>query len=668
MSPKAHWYLFPREPDLRAALSQESTALLHPYQLWRIHTPPHANSALLLRTEQPLSSTPFATAVSVLPPTPAPNETLLTLTHTTPPSPPQTVEAALWRQGSCLLAALGMQEARSTDQLQTLAWILYDLPAQMLQELVSDHLALDNHDLRCTYTPTQRAWLWSRRAESFLTLKYSARPNVRLYQSFQDAPQILTPLGQRGPFAPSLPQGEHLLVLEADGTTRSLQTSEWWAASEHLHIQDIPTPQPTSAFDPPPPIRLALRYIHIEPRDIPLLWLLEGEPAHPAIESLFFELGIEERRAVSLAITHLPETTQPLFFLRDDRPTPTSPLFHADQAIGFVPFLPQEGFYIQHAFRLYPSLPPNVLKNTFRLHYGRYTILQPKAHTPQPRLLCVPRESFQPIETYLHYQIGAHPEEVRQLAQHTALDILFEPTFLPAPSATRPATATPPPQPEAPPAPSRAQASADLDPAPLAPTRRSEQENALQKLEQRLRERTRRGEHPTTHEWIELARLYYREYIQKQNQLALQEALKAIDQVLYLDRCAPDAVQLERAILEETLRTIGLSFSEQMRSLDAHLQSKEPLRMRLAFRLRARLLLEQSDSPEDQRIALRLHFYRDFAAIEDSLMIREHYIYAEGVALTLQDDELYERARLRYRQALQDQARLQHELPLVLLP
>ena len=668
MSPKVHWYLFPREPDLRAALSQESSALLHPYQLWRIHTPPHATSALLLRTTHPLSSPPFSTTVSVLPLTPAPDETLLTITPHTPPSPPQMVEAALWRQGTCLLAALGTQEIRSSNPLPTLAWVLFDLPSQMLQELVSDHLALDNHDLQCTYTPTQRAWLWSRRAESFLILKYSARPNIRIYQSFQDAPQILTPLGQRSPFAPTLPQGEHLLVLDADGSTRSLQTSEWWAAAEHLHIQDLPSPQPTPPLDPPPPIRIAFRYIHVEPRDIPMLWLLEGDPAHQAIESLFFELGIEERRALSLAITHLPETTQPLFFLRDDRPAPTSPLFHADQAIGFVPFLPQDGFYIQHTFRLYPSLPPNVLKNAFRLHYGRYTLLQPKAHTPQPRLLCVPRDSFHPIETYIHYQIGAHPEELRQLAQHAALDILFEPVSLPS-TAARPPTAAPPPPSEAPTAPFRAQTTTDIvEPTPLAPTRRSEQDNALQKLEQRLRERTRRGEHPTSHEWIELARLYYQEYIRKQNQLALQEALKAIDQVLYLDRCAPDAVKLERAILEETLRTIGLSFSEQMRSLDAHLQSKEPLRMRLAFRLRARLLLDQTEGSEDQRIALRLHFYRDFAAIEESLMIREHYIYAEGVAQTLQDDELYERARLRYRQALQDQAQLQHELPLVLLP
>jgi hypothetical protein len=40
------------------------------------------------------------------------------------------------------------------------------------------------------------------------------------------------------------------------------------------------------------------------------------------------------------------------------------------------------------------------------------------------------------------------------------------------------------------------------------------------------------------------------------------------------------------------------------------------------------MLLEHPEGSEDQRIALRLHFYRDLATVEDTLMIREHYIYA----------------------------------------
>ncbi len=667
MPPKAHWYLFPRESDLRAALSQESNALLHPYQLWRIHTPPHATPALLLRTEIPLSSHPLSGTVSVIEPTTMPPSSAL-LTLQPPHQPPQTVEASLWRQGSCLLAALGTQEARSAQDAKDLAWILYDLPVNALQEIISDHLALENHDLRCTHTPKQRAWLWSRRAESFLAMKFSAHRDIRVYQSFQHSPQLFTPLGQRSPFTPTFPQGEYLFVLESDGTAQSLQTAAWWAATERLHLRDLPEPQHLNPLDLPPPIQVKLRYIHTESRESPSLWLLEGEHAHEHIESLFIELGIEERRALSLAIAHTPEDHKPLFFLRDDRPMIQAPLFPSNQAIGFVPFLPEEGFYLQHAFRLYPSLPPPILKQAFRLRYAHYTLLQPEATDASPRLLCVPRDAFHPIELYIRYQIGAHPQELRQLAQNTAFDILFEPTSLPSTSTAETSITPPAPPLEPPPAPVRAQTTSAIDPASLIPTRRSDQDNALQKLEQRLRERTRRGEHPTTHEWIELARLYYQEYIQKQNQLALQEALKTLDQVLYLDRSANDAVKLERAILEETLRTVGLSFSEQMRTLDAHLQSKEPLRIRLAFRLRARMLLEHPEGSEDQRIALRLHFYRDLATVEDTLMIREHYIYAEGAAQALQDDELYERARLRYRQALQNQTQLQQELPLVLLP
>jgi len=48
-------------------------------------------------------------------------------------------------------------------------------------------------------------------------------------------------------------------------------------------------------------------------------------------------------------------------------------------------------------------------------------------------------------------------------------------------------------------------------------------------------------------------------------------------------------------------------------------------------------------------------------------MIREHYIYVAGVAQYLEDDELLERAKLRYRQLLEDKNRLQRELPSILV-
>ena len=48
-------------------------------------------------------------------------------------------------------------------------------------------------------------------------------------------------------------------------------------------------------------------------------------------------------------------------------------------------------------------------------------------------------------------------------------------------------------------------------------------------------------------------------------------------------------------------------------------------------------------------------------------MIREHHIYVAGVSQFLGDLELFERARLQYRQLLEDRNRLQGELPAVLV-
>lgn len=669
MSSQAYWYLFPREPDINATLRQcHASILLRPYQLWHAKGESPEETTFLLSVEGEPIPAEWASPVTV---SPAPTD-LETQTFSIQKQDKsrQTLTATLVRKGPYLLASLGMEQDLNTRYSTEVAWALYDLPLSELQEVVSDHLALDNHDMRCTRTPQERAWLWCRKPEMFLLMKFSEREDIRIYHSFHRSPQVFTPLGWKGPLSPQLSQGEILFVLDQEGGAQKLETATWWAATELLQLRDIPQTQQTHALNQPPPVDVALRYVHAEPRDLPRLWLLEGEQGHEGIETLFFELGIEERRALSLAITELPDHDQPLFFLRDDRPSVQAPLFQHGQGVGFVSFLPEEGLYLRHGYRIYPSLPPDILRNAFRLQSHLYTLLQPEAEGSEHRLLRVAREAFHPIELYIRYQIGAHAKEAKRLAQQTTLDLLFDPQDL-KPVAIMEDNAQPnrevlineppPPQP-------RTTPETVIDPLSLAPTRRGDGDNALQKLEQRLRERIRRGEQPSTQDWQELARLYYQEYIQKQNQLALQEALKALDQILYLDRSAPDAVKLERNILEETLRTAGLHFTAQMQSLDVHLQSKDPLRMRLAFRLRARMLLNDHERPEDQRMALRLHFYRDLATVEEHLMIREHYIYAEGIALSLQDDELYERARMRYRQALQNQTQLQQELPLVLLP
>ncbi|HAA58589.1 MAG TPA: hypothetical protein DCE42_27755 [Myxococcales bacterium] len=550
---------------------------------------------------------------------------------------------------------------------------MFSLPNRLLRDAISDHLTLNNYEIRCSHEENERQWLWVRHPELYLILKFKDMPEVELYQSFSEEKSLFTPWGYQSLLGDhlKLPQNESLLVLDLQGGSLQLDTTSWWMPNELITIEDLPAVHDVQPQKEDIRIPVHLRYQPAEQRETPRLWMLKGSDALPVIESLFFELGPEERSAIGLFIGDDPEGEGSLFFLRDDRPHHDSPLFSLGRATGFESFFPEEGLYIKTGYRIYPSLPPEIWRQEFQLDTRFYTLLEPNSDRTSAQILRIPQGGFAPLETFAHYRIGAQSAEVRKLGQSSAFDVLFSPQEILDTSNANAGANKVNKKPEAPTLRQDSQttfSTSSIEQLYQGVAESGSRNPKLQQLESSMRQALKRGKPLTPHHWVSLASLYYKEFVEQKQNNWLQEAFKALDQVLYLDRHADEAVGLEVAILKETLQVEQRSFQEQMALLDQHVSEvkKHSFFARLSFRLRARLLLE-ADEEDERSMQLRLHFYRDLAAVEEHLMIREHHIYVAGVSQFLGDLELFERARLQYRQLLEDRNRLQGELPAVLV-
>ncbi len=93
---------------------------------------------------------------------------------------------------------------------------------------------------------------------------------------------------------------------------------------------------------------------------------------------------------------------------------------------------------------------------------------------------------------------------------------------------------------------------------------------------------------------------------------------KVLDQIFQLDRHFPDAVALESQCLKRFLSLEHASFDQAMGLLDKEIANKllEPMRARLAFRLRTRWLLDAANH-EQKSAVLRRRFYRDLVEMEE---------------------------------------------------
>jgi hypothetical protein len=672
--PELMHLLFAREALLRAALLEvKSEALFSPYRLFSwIPLEAGAKPTLLVECEE--GSLPEGWAKRVLPLDELP---LRPSPQEEPPSASalriRTKEADIWageaswiREGSCLFSLLGLERSPSWEPI---AGFLYDLPLARLPDVVAQHLALEDDDLRCMRQSPERAWLWVRKPSFFLAMSLHTQEGIFCYQSFADSPQLFSPWGERSRITAKTTQSTKLFLVEATGKVQSLETSSWWAPPEMIVLSEPPLLLSHSQDHQMPKIPIRIDFRPTDTKEIPVYWWLREERVHEVIEQLFLRFAPEERELFFLAILK-DKADQTLFFLHDARLHRDAPLFYEDEAIGFTEVFPSLGFYLQHGYRLFPVLPSSFWASSLSLQRESLTFLAaPDGKDAKASLHSIPRSFFQPLARYLHYQMTIFRPAITSFILENPMSLFFTPLPLPssllgsenkAPKEKLPAQAPPPPQSIHPrePSGSKREGMSGFD-------RTSAQ--ALQRLEDRLRQKILRNEHPHAVEWLELAQLYAQAYRAAREgarrRSDLEEAFKALGEILSLDVKAVEAVALERSLLEESLAVLGLPIAEQQQRLGEILSGDDLLYRRLAFRLRGRLLLDQRDGFEEEVLRWRLQFYRDLAALEDLLLPREHYIYVQAVASRFGDTELEERARTRYRHALQRAELLQSELP-----
>lgn len=655
--------------ELRTALLQcTSDVLYSAYQLWQLTCVKTSDQYVVFCSLQPLFKHHPLASVSKIEHDDAQHMVVKVSENST-----LHVEGpfSLKRKGEHALGALGV---KPTQAHRAPHWMLFHLPEDSAQSVLVEHFHLHNYDVRRSSPQEREQWLWVRQPELFLTLKYIEDPSIRIFQSFEEAPFVFTPWGQEVTWTQTVESEAHsaLLVLDEHGGSQTLDTAEWWMASEFITVSNLPQADSILPATEPTPIPVQLRYESYTSPDVPNLWLLHVQ-YEEHIEALFFELPPSERSAVHMAVGSLSESQQEYYILRDDRPHRGAPLFQTKDAVGFEPLLPNLGLFIETNTRVIPTLPAQTWTQTLPLAPTHYTLLQAPsqdeyAATHSHTIRCE-LDAFSPLEHFVDYQIGRHTQSLRHWVQQSTCSLLFTPTeweeeALEAPNQTVHAVLTAS-EPGAEPTVLTPQPPPSNIPAHLTSGKTAT--SRLVQLEKIIQKKARKQSVIEQSEWIELASLYEQEYGKKEDVYWLHEAIKTLDQVLYLDRTAEHAVQLESEILAHILSIpVGSEFSVHMQLLEEHILSESPLRMRFAFRARARLLLQTNSTSEVYRV-LRRFFYKDLARVEELLMIRECMIYSVGVAQKLDDTELLERSRHHYRQSLSDPHRLQRELPEMLI-
>ncbi len=725
---ESKWYLFKKPSQLERLLQNSSQEnLLSPYQLWRYEQSGDGQTYLLLSVEGP-PLPPDPEFLEIIPQSQYYQHNLRYGSDAMVESPSRSDLPAsslrisfmardedniptlysglafLIRQGRHLLASIGLEEVPPNTKYE---YVLLHLPTEYLQELINQYLMVNDYPFKCSPPKDGMSWLWLHKPELFIVLKWIKEKNVEVFQSFAEAPQVMTPWKFRSSLAPKLQFGQRdlLLALDLEGDSQWLETSNWWNSqqlitlSPELRIQTI-NPPPA-----PPKIQIAPKLLESpEHQKPPELWLLRGASALQNLENLFLLLPAQQRQHLQVFAGSTPEGQ--LFIIRDQRPDQSAPLFDFHQAIPLIHYIDQLSIFIQRGLRFSPSLPHNVWEKIFpNTNQFSYIIISSNGNPETPEVYKLPKVGWRPLEEFADFKLNLHLNEVQALLTTNLFELLFSPTSIPtnpqiatnpeytppislpnvasvpnSPSTSQsPAPPSNSPAPTQQPAESRPQHHQREHPSPsensenkdfsevevVHPMQKKPKNPLLIQLEKTIAKKNLRGNSISPQEWTSLASLYRQEYNKNKDIYWLQEAISALDQVFYLDRHSIKAVELEQEILTELLKLSDEPFESKMRKLEEFISGQSPFLARLAFRYRARLFFD-ADLNQGQIQSLRQYFYRDLSRLEPILQIREHFIYVGGVAQFLGDSELYERSRWRYRQRIQNSALILQELPQVL--
>lgn len=691
-----YWYLFAKPAELHNLLMAcEPSVLFTPYQMFRFEQSGSGRYFLLLAVQNhPLSSSCASAPLVVLAQDmkqydvqwgegvlqdgsshlePKPETRRVCLTHQDTQES-LTGWAFLLREGNHLLAALGFTEVPPHTPLQ---WALFHVPVGHAQAVVEQHLALGRHQLRCSQEIDKKHWILVQQPELYLLLKWKNEPGIRLYQSFPGAENLMTPLGYQSPLANqcSLPSGQKLLVLDLEGESEYLDVSSWWQPTEIIALP----PNIDISFVPPQqePIRVVvkLRYLKAETLDIPRIWLLDKGDALFSLEQLVLLLPPQERNALQLFAGQVPGTSGSVFVVKDDRPQLQAPLFSPQEATGFLPLLAEMNLFVQQGHCIQPVLPAVFWQRDLQLSPTVYSLLLPPEPEQEfPSILRWHTKEFVPFSSLVEYKLAGLTQELQPLARATVFELLFEPIDLPP---TQPvlsvaqkarATTTPPLVSDPPSYPSQDAIAAEETEVFVHPSDLRASLPSLQRLELSIRKRNQRLNNISPQDWLALGRLYVEEYKQHTHIYWLQEAASCLDQVFRLDRQSEAAVVLEKEMHELALQLKNKGdFTSLMRQLDEFIVGESRLHARFAFRYRVRMLM-QDHLPVAEASVLRQKFYVDLAHIDPFLVVAEHYIFVEGAAQWLHDQELLSRARQSFRQGIQNPKLLWQTLPAVARP
>ncbi|TNE49726.1 MAG: hypothetical protein EP343_10670 [Deltaproteobacteria bacterium] len=696
MTSTTRWYLFSRPTELQNALKLGSPQLLmSPYHLFRFEQAGDGRCYLLLQVENqdiPAEST-LIPLTSVTKQTKQSNvrvaESRLEDTGSSEEWPADAYRMSFtsedkqgshsgWafplRHGQHLLAAVGMEQVPAHTPV---AWALFHIPSSMLHDVISNHLSLGRHSLRCSPAENNMHWLLVRQPEMYLFLKWKSESSVRIYHSFPESESLMTPLGYRTPLAQQtqLPSQQSLLVMDLEGNSRWLSVSNWWQPSEIIQLPPETQSQFLESLEQPIKVSVRLRYIPSETEEIPRLWRLDESQAQWTLESMILDLLPQARDALQLFVGQGQGEAQQEYWLKDNRPQITTPLLSKEVATGWLPLLPDVNLYIQAGHRLLPSLPSSVWERDLELTPQRYTVVVPPEQEAQaPVVQHFNSSDFRPLSHYIDYQLASQQVEVQKLAQATVFDILFQLEDLPLkqPKLNNKALVEKPlkelpnrPVPELsksqPHEPKAAKSTAFRHPRGLYASIA-----ALQRLELSIRKRKGKVSTIPPQDWLQLGRMYVDQYHQPNSQDLhwLEQAAYSLDQVFRLDRQSTTALPIEASMHNAALQLGEKSFDEEMAALDQHIQSGSSLHARFAFRYRVRKLMDD-DASAEQQATLRQRFYADLAAVEPFLLVAEFYIFVEGAGLYLNDQELVARARQSYRKGLEDKSLFHKTLPCV---
>lgn len=578
------------------------------------------------------------------------------------------------RHGQHALASVGMEQLPPHTPL---AWALFHVPASMLHDVIANHLSLGRHSLRCSPAINNMHWLLVRQPEMYLFLKWKTEPNVSIYHSFPESESLMTPLGYRSPLASmtQLASDQNLLVMDLEGQSQWLPLSGWWQPSEIIQLPQEIQSQWLNTLDTPIKVSVRLRYIASETEEVPRLWRLHEETAQESLESLILDLPPTSRNATDIFIGQPKGGSSQEYWLKDNRPQVSAPLFSSDIATGWLALLEDGNLYIQSGHRLLPSLPATVWERDLKLSSHRYTfILPPKTQDEPPVIQMCNVSDFKPLAHYVDYQLASHTEELERLANATIFNILYNPGKLPDSRPVMekkkpedPFKATIPDAPKPPPVQTKQPDLKHQGPEAFRhPRGLFATLEPLRTLEIKIRKRKGRANTISPQDWLQLGRLYVKQYKEPSQNIYhwLDQAALSLDQVFRLDRRSDSALPVEAEMLECGLDLKGKSFAEEMETLDRYIQEPLPLLSRFAFRYRVRKLMDENGSEEEQAI-LRQRFYADLAQVEPELLVAEFLIFVEGAGLYLNDQELVARARQSYRKGLQDKNLFHNTLPCV---